>query len=98
MGDAGAYHWDGSGWQRRPGPDGVRFTGALADGGASGVRAVGVRRNAPSGSVLLHHTDGAWRTEIDTDAVFSGLTRVLGTRTLWAVGARAGKPCVLSKD
>ncbi|GAA2147429.1 hypothetical protein [Actinomadura napierensis] len=44
----------------------------------------------------MHYTDGAWRTEIDTTAVFSGLTRVPGTRTLWAVGALAGKPYVIS--
>lgn len=96
VGDAGAHHWDGSAWERAPEPDGVRFTGALADDGAGGVWATGARRNAPEGSVLLHYTDGAWRAEVETPAVVSGLTRVPGTRTLWAVGALAGKPYVIS--
>ncbi|MFB4302694.1 hypothetical protein [Actinomadura sp. NTSP31] len=98
VGDGGAHHWDGSAWQSPPAPDGVRFTGPVADDGAGGVWAAGARRNAPEGSVLLHYTDGAWRTELETTAIVRGLTRVPGTRTMWAVGALAGKPYVISTD
>ncbi|MEU9019617.1 hypothetical protein [Actinomadura sp. NPDC048394] len=94
--DAGAHHWDGSAWQSPPAPVGVRFTGPLEDDGAGGAWAIGARRNAPEGSVLLHYTGGAWRTELETTAVVKGLARVPGTRTMWAVGALAGKPYVLS--
>ncbi|MGI5329872.1 hypothetical protein [Actinomadura nitritigenes] len=96
VGDGGAHHWDGSAWQSPPAPDGVWFTGPIADDGAGGVWAAGARRNSPEGSVLLHYADGAWRTEFETTAVVKGLTRVPGTRTLWAVGALAGKPYVIS--
>jgi hypothetical protein len=96
VGDGGAYHWDGSAWQHAAAPDGVRFTGTLADDGAGGVRAIGTRRNAPEGSVLLHYTDGAWRTELETTAVLGGLARIPGTRAMWAVGALAGKPYAIS--
>ncbi|MBO2463708.1 hypothetical protein [Actinomadura violacea] len=109
-----SYHWDGSSWREDALPAdaplgggyrllssaGRSMTGYSPDGlaadGAGGVWAVVNRPDAK----LLHYSGGAWKVETtigDAEVQYSGVARVPGG-ALMAVGKKAGKPIVVSRD
>jgi hypothetical protein len=81
-------HWNGKSWLTVDGP--ANNVGSIAPDGSGGLWADGIDVN-PAGFWLLYHLVGGHWTEytppgVDTHSP-TPLTRIPGTRSLWAVGS-----------